>query len=296
MNKVLFILSLVFVTSNAFAMAEGEKITGRVAIQGESGSTKFYVPLPLGEWEVTYTRERRGTGSAPKMRDAGLMLFEGGRLKSVIEMTAYIESRPMRWTDEPCKGTEATYFKNDFGSRLWEQKCLVAIPATFLQKTNEPTRKALEKLAQRNIVNEFNAIKLMYSRYDNKGMFVIYRQFIFPGYFGFENPKESVLNSWSWYPPVAEKDPAKKTFIDLVQQYGLSIAAAVDTGYEKKLLSPVVDLIYPPVPAGENQSETSVKDSSVEGRLLALRGLFEKNLISESEYQSKRQAILDELK
>ncbi len=275
-------------------MAEGEKITGQLAIQSEGGFTKFFVPLPPGEWEVTFNRERRGTGSAPKMRDAGLFLYDGGRLKSAIEITAYIENRPMRWRDEPCKGTEANYFKNDFGTRLWDQKCLVAIPAKFLQGTNEPTTKALDALAQRGIENEFNGIKLIYSRYDTKGMFVIYRQFIFPGAFGFENSKEAVLNSWSWYPAEAKKDPMKNAFIGLVQNYGLSIAAAIDSGYEKKTLIPIVDLKYPTAVAGEGEAATG--NNIIEQRLLALRRLREKDLISETEYQTKRQLILDELK
>lgn len=286
-------------TLNAFALKPGDKVLGGFTVETSQGQKIFEIPLPPGEWGLNYVKDRRGTGSSPKMRDYAFGLVENGFLKSAIEITVYVETRVMRWTDEPCKINNPTIIKNDFGTRLWNQKCLSLIPTKFLQGNNEITRSALDKLTSTGVRNDFNALMLTYTRYNDRNKYVRYKQYIFPTPYGLENPLVSVMGNSPWYPTRIQSDKEKSKFIDTLSQYADGLVAAVNTIFEGEQIPAIPDLVYPPdsvkPPLSEISESTDGKDEQVESKLLLLKSLLDKNLISREEFDAKRLEILDSL-
>lgn len=220
----------------SMAQNAGDLVSGHVALQqARGGGTVARIPLPPGQWEVVDSILRKSNGNqAADLRDVRLIQVakdeQGPVLQHALEITMKVEGPNIRWTDEPCKITPLLA-SNDYGTRLFQQKCLTLIPDRFLQNNNASTQRLLATLAQRGVRHDFNALALTYTRYGDFGYFLIVRQFFFPSRYGLDNPRTGMLNESPWHPSRVALDPARKKLVDAVFKYGEQMAPVLDRAY-----------------------------------------------------------------
>lgn len=214
----------------------GDVVNGHVALlHARSGGTVAKIPLPPGSWEVVDSVLRKSNGNeAADLRDVRLIQVvkddQGLVLQHAFEITMKVDGPNIRWNDEPCKITPVLA-KNDYGTRLFQQKCLTLIADKFLQNNNASTQRLLSTLVQRGVRHDFNALALAYTRFGDFGYFLVVRQFFFPSRYGQDNPRTVILNESPWHPSRVAVDPARKKLVDAVFNYGEQMAKTLDGAY-----------------------------------------------------------------
>ena len=233
-NRIKIILSVVFLihTQIASAFLVGEKYSTSFPVVNARGSVFYKLPLPKGVWEVSYVNHRSTNSTNQSMVDVGLILIEDNFLKATVEITAASTSTQTRWSDEPCK-LESIYHKNNYGTRLWTQKCLTLNPITFLQKDNKITNDAIQDFARRGVKHDFNAVRFAYTRYGDLSKFLVYKLSIFPSVYGLDNKLQSVINASPWHPANAQIDPEKSRFIGELVNFSERFVKDIDLHYEE---------------------------------------------------------------
>ncbi len=295
MSKVKLLATALIVYSTCSAgLGVGEQLRDIIPINGKNDSS-IYATYPLieGQWSVEYNKVRENDSSS-SFRDINLFQFDGAKLKLGAEYSIKIEGHTNRWIDEPCK-VEPTLYKNKFGTSLWKQKCLVIEPITFLQSNNDATRNALASLAKRGIKNDFNSLRITYTRYGDSGKFMRVRFHLFPSNYGLENPVTGIINTSPWSPPNVASDPAKNRFLSALTSYAEYMASELDKAYDSnEARAPINEFIYPEkvqkVNTDTNDSNSSAPSKEV--RLKDLKAIFDKGLISKEIYDAQQNRIL----
>ncbi|MDD4942728.1 hypothetical protein [Rhodoferax sp.] len=293
-NKSLILAILVNLTTVASGIEVGQQVQNTISINGRNG-TEVYANFPLieGQWSVEYT-DIRGNNSNSNFRNINLMQFEGGKLKLASEYSIKVDGSTTRWTDEPCK-VEPTLHKNNYGTSLWKQRCLVIEPITFLQNNNDVTRAALSSLASRGIKNDFNSLRLTYTRYGDSDKFMRIRFHLFPSTFGLENPTVGSMNTSPWSPVNVASDPAKVQFISALTNYAERLVKSLDLAYETGgSVAPIPAFMYPESLTGNRVEVNEIVSElpSKEERLKYLKKIFEKGLITKDIYEAQQKNIL----
>lgn len=285
--KKIIAIAVLLTPMLASAIAVGDRVSNVIPIVDRRDNVFYDLPLPKGEWEVQYLRHRTTNNTNQGMVDVGLGLIENGFLKIALEITSVTSTTQTRWSDEPCK-IEPTFYKNDYGTRLWQQKCLTLNPTTFLQNNNQPTRDAIDKLVQRGIKNDFNAVRFVYTRYGDLGKLLIYRMFFFPSAYGLENPLQSNLNASPWYPSRISQDKEKSQFIDELVKYSEAFVNEINSYYEGSgQVAGTMEFRYPPEKPKALQT-TAEQQDDLETKLRKLLSLKNSGLISQQEYDGLR--------
>lgn len=230
--------------STSSAQSVGEVVSGHVAIlHARSSATVAKIPLPAGTWEVTDSVLRKSTGNqAADLREVRLIQVvkddQGPVLQHALEVIMKVDGPNIRWNDEPCK-ISPVLAMNNYGTRLFQQKCLTLISDRFLQNNNSSTQRLLATLAQRGVRHDFNALNLSYTRYGDFGYFLIVRQFFFPSRYGQENPRIGIPNESPWHPSQVAINPQRKRLVDAVFKYGEQIVPALDKAYLRDESGPI---------------------------------------------------------
>lgn len=293
-NKSLISVILITISTIATGMEVGQQVQNSISINGRNES-EVYATYPLieGKWSVEYIKLRTNNSNS-NFRDVNLMQFDGGKLKLASEYSIKVDGSTTRWIDEPCK-VEPTLYKNNYGTDLWRQKCLVIEPITFLQNNNDATRTALASLANRGIKNDFNSLRITYTRYGDADKFMRVKYHFFPSVYGLENPTVGIMNTSPWSPVNFVSDPAKVQFINAFTRYAELLAKNLDMAYESGSSgSPIPQFIYPESMAKSLTTENKVTNElpSQEVRLKDLKTLFDKGLITKDIYEAQQKKIL----
>jgi hypothetical protein len=256
---------------------------GSIAIKdGRNSSTVFDIPLSPGKWFVAHVANRNSTGSASaKIKDVRLARVDSGVLQEVMEISAKIESSNVNWTDEPCK-VEPVLYKNDYGTRLWKQKCLTLGYMSFLQGNNDATRLALRQFSDRSVRHDFNSIRADYTRYGDYGKLLIIRQHFFPSNYGLENPTVGMLNSSTYHPSLIGRDEKKKAMVEALSRHMESVVQAYDAAYDGSSPKRVTAFAWPPERVGSKETD----------RLELLDKAFSAGLITKEDFEKKRAEII----
>ena len=291
MNYKILTSIIVFALSSAVHGVEvGQLVQGTIAINGRA-ERNIYATFPLveGEWSVEYSKLRSNSSNSD-FRDLNFFQFENGKLKLAAEYIIKVGGSGTQWLDEPCK-VQPTLHKNDYGTRIWKQKCLVIEAIPFLQSNNEPTRLALNSLSKRGMKNDFNSLRMTYTRYGDSDKFMIVRLHFFPSVYGLENPTVGIINTSPWNPSNIPSDPGKTRFVNALIKYSERLVQSLDLAYETGNASaPIAKFSYPDE---VDSSKATIELPSKEVRLRDLKGMFEKNLITKEIYEAQQNKILN---
>lgn len=282
-GRLLILVSFTFFSTQGYAQDLDSVHEGSIAVKdSRNSSTVFDIPLSPGKWMVAHIANRNSTGSASaKIKDVRLMKVANGVLQEVLEISAKVESSNVNWTDEPCK-VEPVLYKNDYGTRLWKQKCLTMGYQSFLQANNDATRLALRQLSDRSVKHDFNSIRADYTRYGDYGKLLIIRQHFFPSNFGLENPPVGILNSSTYHPSLIGRDEKKKAMVEALARYMETVVQAFDAAYEGSSPKRIEAFNWPPERAPSKETD----------KLELLNKAFSAGLISKEDFEKKRAELI----
>jgi hypothetical protein len=189
---------------------------------GEGEGQVSNIPLPIGEWTTIrgddYTGSTKG-GESYKFREMFLTNVTDGNLNHFLYVKAKVSSTQVKWLDELCKGEDFIY-KNDYGAKLWDQRCLTIRQSTFLQKSDNKVQQiSRDYLNKNNIKFKLDAIGLSLTQYSRQGKYLVINLTVFPSNYGLENPTAASEVSSPWHLSNYKADPKKVKFIDALKTW-----------------------------------------------------------------------------
>lgn len=171
----------------------------------------YDIPLPNGEWHEITTEDK--TVNTVILRRVNLFKIDDKSLQASMSINANLNGGYLKWNDEPCKVTDYLY-KNDYGTSLYDQRCLTIRPTTFLQSNNENQENMRGYLSKNKIKNSFNSIQVKITQYTHTGKFLQIELYLFPDNNGLDNPLVSILTTSPWSKSNYTGDPQKIRFIE----------------------------------------------------------------------------------
>jgi len=239
----LYLFSSVLLAQDLLSPGDTLKKVYRVTEQSFGGTRLLHsVPLPPDDWLVVrtqnYEASMKGGGSERiPMRTVSLaQISKDNRLAMGVFVRSNTSSQRMRWTDEPCKGSDFL-FVNKFDGGIWNQKCLTIRLQTFLQTNDSAQNRSREFMATRGIKYSANILTASVSRLDDKGGFLTVMVYLFPERYGFENPVESVLARHPWHASLFKADPEKVKFVNAYAKWAESYAETIFKLYDNPTAS-----------------------------------------------------------
>jgi hypothetical protein len=238
---VLFSLILTIGVSSAFAQpAIGSIVQDQLNIQTTKDGLKI-IPLPPGKWYVIFSQKERSGGDEKgnQNRYINIELAEtsDNLLKKFLSIRLNDDAEGhKRYTNEPCKVTNI-HHKNDYGSRLWDQKCLVVSHvAGWLQTGNNDSFSAIRAyFLTNNILIPSTTFGMNYTQFDSYGGFLRVILRFNPIAYGFADSSASYEMS-PWQKDLIRSDSAKSQFAAKVVAYSEAYANALQGAFNKRPL------------------------------------------------------------
>ncbi len=242
MNRLIFValyaLSSALLAQDLLSPGDTLKKVYRVTEPSLGGTRLLHsIPLPPDDWLVVRTENYQASikgGGSERIPMRSVSLAQVSK-DNQVSMAAFIRSNAssqrMRWTDEPCKGSDFL-FMNNFGGGIWNQKCLTIRLETYLQTNNAVQNQSREFLSTKGIKYAANTITANIYRLDDKGGYLFVSILLFPDRYGFENPIESVLARHPWHASLFKADPEKVKFINAYAKWAESYAETIFKLYD----------------------------------------------------------------
>jgi hypothetical protein len=236
----------------------GSTVQGQVTIQTSSEGTKV-IPIPPGNWQVAYRNRFRAAnnsnGNANHFVETVLLEINNLTLKKVLYIRVNDDSLLKKYSDEPCK-RDNTIHRNDYGTRLWTQRCLLVAHVTSYFNTDSKSVSATRALLLNNKVSFSNTVfGMAYTQFDTYGNFLTVSLRFNPEAYGFSDTS-SEYNFSAWHRDLIQKDPARAQFASRVINYSEAYATALQSAFNKR----PVPFLIPFDSANAPMSETNNRD------------------------------------
>jgi hypothetical protein len=277
--------------------AEGSVIKNQLII----GRSTF--ALPPGDWTVVTTNTSevkvngigRGSGAASvylAQRDA-----EGTYIASLSYRVPLASTAVASWTDTLCNRKD-TLYRDAFSGRFDFPECLLinhVVPFWVNVPTNSADRKIWDWYKENKVKLPIAVLLGSYRKYF-AGDYVQVDIAVNPEYFGEEKSLKSIWAESEWHPLVIKNDPKRLAFVENFKRWLYVMAG--DASFTLKERKPKLATL----PAFDEFSGVSIKEPSdlpknstrrsAEQRLLELKGLLDKGLITKEQFEEKQAAII----
>lgn len=238
-NLCALMLSAVFFTLQSFSEANaqipvGSVVQNQLVIDTSREGTKV-IPLPPGVWTVADRIRVRGGTAGNGNHYIEIVLIEkmSGVMRKLISVRVNDDADTHKtFSDEPCKSTNA-FFKNDYGTRLWVQRCLrVSHVVNFLGNNSRVSSAMRPYLLNNNLDLPKTVFGMTYTQFDRYGSFMAIRLFFNPVAYGFMDTNTD-YNFSPWHKDVIQSDQARAQFASRVVSYSEAYANALQLAFNK---------------------------------------------------------------
>jgi len=215
-----------------------------------------------------------------------------------LDMTGNLNNpRLSDWIDEPCK-REDFLWKRNIGGKFKNINC--ASINHWVDFTKNVTGDFQQLLVyQKDIGTEIppTIVKVTFTRYGENGKWLSYDVAINPESFGVARDETSPWGSNSWHKAFIERDAKKVQFLNNLIKWTEAVQDRMENAYSKKSDAFVGLKSLESFFAAENSvlsnPSASIPTSSVEERVKKLKGLLEKGLITENQFNEQLKDILN---
>ncbi len=234
---VLFALGL-FISKDVGAQnIVGTIVQNQISIQTSREGTKV-IPIPPGNWQLAYqnryTASMNSSGNAANFIQTVLIEVDNKVLRKLLFISVNNDSDQIkRYTDEPCKRDNAIH-RNDFGTRLWTQRCLLVTHIPNYLNGDSKAISATRSLLINNGVSFPNTVfGMAYTQFDTYSNFLTVSLRFNPEAYGFTDTSSS-YNFSPWHKDLIQKDQARSQFASRVINYSEAYAAALQNAFNKR--------------------------------------------------------------
>ena len=238
-NLYALLLAAMFFTLQSFSEANaqipvGSVVQNQLIIDTSREGTKV-IPLPPGLWTVAHSIKFRGGSTGNGNHYIEIVLIEkmsGVMRKSISVYVNDDTDTHKNYLNEPCKRTNA-FHKNDYGTRLWEQRCLMVSHVVNFVGNNARLSSAVRAyLLNKNINFPKTVFGMRYTQFDRFGSFMEIRLRFNPVAYGFMDT-DTEYNFSPWHKDVIQSDQARAQFASRVVSYSEAYANALQLAFNK---------------------------------------------------------------
>lgn len=257
--SVFFALGLFIAKDVGAQNIVGAIVQNQISIQTTREGTKV-IPIPPGNWQVAYRNRYRAAnnsaGNANHFVDTVLIEVDNRVLRKLLYVGVNDDSDLIkRYTSEPCKRDD-TIHRNDYGTRLWTQRCLLVTHVPDYLNSNNKGISATRALLINSGVSFPNTVfGMAYTQFDTYGnsLNVVLR--FNPEAYGFADTSSS-YNFSPWHKDLIQKDQARSQFASRVINYSEAYAAALQNAFNKRPVPFLVQFDS----ANQSFNETNTRD------------------------------------
>lgn len=199
------------------------------------------------------------------------------------------------WIDTPCK-REDFLWKRSIGGGFQDVNCVSIshVINYFVNTTGEFQQLAVE-LRERGLEISPTVIRVQFTRYSSQTRRLVYIVDINPELYGIDRDASTPWGSNSWHKAFINRDEKKVNFVERLKKWAADVQDRMDDAFIKnpqafaglksldEYLSTVVNH---EVAVGDTVSQT-------ESRLVTLKSLYEKGLMTEAQYNDQVRAVLN---
>ncbi len=201
---------------------------------GDGSSVTYNIPLPEGEWVVVRGNTYTTNNTAAKMKELFLATSDKQKLNAFMYIRAKVDGTSTRWLDEPCKGEDFLY-RNDYGMKLWDQRCLTIRQSTFLQNSdNKVQQMAREFFAKQGIKYDVDAISVRFMTYTRGGKYLYVDIATFPSNYGLTAPTAASPVTSAWHRVNFGADPQKARYVKELAEWAEKYSEVIFKSFEQE--------------------------------------------------------------
>lgn len=288
----------------------------------ESGSTAGGYPIvPTGDQQQMLHLEvtsSTGLGSGLPLGRAHLISVRNNALSTAINMQVNLEQdihigEP---NDDPCKRDDFLW-KRSTGGRFRDMNCAsINHMVNFFKNPTGKFQQYLVYAREKNWDIPPTVLYVEFSRFQTMGRTLRVRVYINPEQYGFSRDNETVWGAATWHKSFIARDPAKVEFVENLSRWATDVQNRIDKAFNKDRdayagLLPLATYFAPkettapsaarpasrepeapqrpatqaanPTPTTQATTAPAV-DADLERDLLTLKSLFERGLLTKSQY------------
>jgi hypothetical protein len=250
------------------------------------------LPLPDGEWVVTAVDEYKNKQNSLLAQVEMASFVNGKTLSGYIVVNVNEDISGSGWdVHKFCSRTDVYYLMR--GPDVPNDQTCWGVNHYVFEKTStyKPAQGSNIQayVARRGQVMPGTLINTLF-RFANRNNFLTYQLYANPTLAGFTDESGKWADS-SWHKDLVAADPKKVEFLERVKAQSAQLFDVMKDGGVYKERPGAA----PPTTAPATVVETPPDAPSIEQRLVRLKDLFDRNLITAPEYEAKRKQILGEL-
>lgn len=217
--------------------------------------------------------------------------WKNGKFEVGLEVNANLsQASASDWTDTPCK-REDYIWKRSVGGKFKDMNCVsinhitnnfVNPKGSFQQLTVDIREKGIE-------IPPPTIVRVTFTRYTSEMRRLSYVVDINPEIYGIERDATSVWGSNSWYKDYVRRDPKKSLFLDHLIKWSTDVQNRMNAAFDKDPDAfKGLGMLDGYLKANVAEPQSSVdQNEALEAKLLKLKNLFDKGLLTEVQYNEQ---------
>jgi hypothetical protein len=256
-----------------------------------------YPILRVGdEMRLLMSKVNYSTGTVGALGRVVLFTSRDKKFHAGLDMTANLEqTNAPDWVDTPCK-REDFLWKRSVGEHFRNVNC-VSINH-FVNFAVNPTgefQQIVALIKDEGIEITPTMIRTIFTRYTSGGRRLVYTVDINPEHYGIERDATTIWGASGWYKDFIKRDTKKLEFIERLKKWATDVQDRMDSAFKKdgKAFVDLKSLDEYLVGSESKGNEVKEQGSLAEEKLSKLKSLYEKGLLTETQYNEQVKTILN---
>lgn len=284
-----------FVKKSLFSQYEPVEMKKLQSI-GEKNTVGEYPMLNVGE-ELRHLLSKVSYSTGTSVPLGRVVAFADRDKKHLVsvDMTANLQqANTSDWVDEPCKRTDFLWSRST-GGQFRDVNCVSInhVVNYFVNPTGE-FQQILVLAKDDGVEIPPTIVRTTFTRYSSGGNRLVYIVDVNPEQYGIDRDATTPWGSNSWYKNFITRDPKKVEFIERLKKWATDVQDRMDIAFKKEQKAfsniKVLDEYLKGKPQGDVKKIQPTQ--SAEERLKSVKNLFEKGLLTETQYNEQVKTIL----
>lgn len=285
----------------------------------ERSTAGGYPIVPTGDQQQILHLEvtsSTGVGSGLPLGRAHIISARNSALSTAIDMQVNLEQdiyigEP---TDDPCKRDDFLW-KRSTGGRFRDMNCAsINYMVNFFKNPRGIFQQYLVYARENSLDIPPTVLYVEFSRFQTTGRTLRFKVYINPEQYGFARDNETVWGAATWHKSFIARDPAKVAFVEKLSRWATDVQNRIDKAFNKdrdayaglpplsayfapkdatapSVAAPTLRGLEAPPQRSPMQATTPAPavpvpaiDADLEKDLLTLKSLFERGLLTKSQY------------
>jgi hypothetical protein len=306
MKILVVVLSCILMMSNVAAQdmfakksifSQYEPIVEKKQVANIKETIGEYPQLQIGEeMRVVYAKVSTATGAPIPLGRVTLFSERGKKLLYTVDTTVNLQQGASSdWTDTPCK-REDFLWKRSIGGKFQDMNCVSInhFVNYFVNPTGDFQQIAVWAKDE-GIEIPPTIIRATFTRYSSGGKRLVYVVDVNPEQYGIERDATIPWGSNGWHKEFIKRDPKKIEFIEKLKVWATDVQERMDDAFKKntKAFAGMKNLDEYLSDSGKKEiQKKSMQEQSTEEKLVRLKSLYEKGLLTESQYNDQVKDVL----